>query len=204
VADVRAQHREVHSRPYDYANPGVRNEDWGRVMVVIDPFHNRLVFHQPVSPAESSADTGADPRPTEAAAPIELSYDLACPPEVAFDTFVALDRWWDPAYAPEGQVRAEISPGVGGAVVHHLADGTTYPWGEVLVWDRPTHYAQSFTLAQDPEYPSRLDVRFVPADGGCRMTFQHGGWTAGNVAGRARFTEWNLLLDRFVAVAEGG
>ena len=35
------------------------------------------------------------------------------------------------------------------------------------------------------------------------MRFSHGGWTAGNVAGRARFSEWPILLDRFVAYAEG-
>ena len=30
------------------------------------------------------------------------------------------------------------------------------------------------------------------------------GWTAaGNVAGRARFSEWPILLERFVALAEG-
>jgi hypothetical protein len=35
------------------------------------------------------------------------------------------------------------------------------------------------------------------------MRFSHGGWTAGNVAGRARFSEWTVILDRFVAMAEG-
>jgi catechol 2,3-dioxygenase-like lactoylglutathione lyase family enzyme len=203
VADVQALHREVHRRPYDYARPGVREEDWGRVMVVIDPFHNRLVFHQPVDAAGTGDGTEVDPRPTEAAAPIELTYDLSCSPDQAWDAFVSLERWWHPAYAPEGLVRPELEPHVGGAVVHHLADGTTYPWGEVLVWDRPAHYAQTFTLAQDPEHPSTLDVAFEPHLRGCRVHFAHGGWTAGNVAGRARFSEWSILLDRFAAVAEG-
>jgi len=197
VTDVSALHAELHTRPYDYANPGVRDEDWGRVMVVIDPFHNRIVFHEPVA----AAAEGVDPRPTEAAGPIELDYDLACTPEQAFDAFVRMDEWWDPAYAPEGLVRVELEPRVGGRVIHHLADGTAYVWGEVLVWDRPAHYAQAFTLAQDPDHPSRLDLWFEAHDGGCRVRFEHGGWTAGNVAGRARFTEWNLLLDRWAAVA---
>jgi hypothetical protein len=38
---------------------------------------------------------------------------------------------------------------------------------------------------------------------GTRVHFSHGGWTAGNVAGRARFSEWHILLDRFAALAEG-
>jgi hypothetical protein len=197
VADVAALHDELHSRPYDFAHPGISDEEWGRVMVVIDPFHNRLVFHQPVAPE-------VEPRPADAAGPIEHEYHLRCSPERAFDTFTLhIDDWWDPGYAPEGLERVEIGPGVGGSVVHHLSDGTTYPWGEVLVWDRPGHYAQSFTLAQDPEHPSRLDLWFELADDGCRLRFEHGGWTAGNVAGRGRFSEWTVLLDRFAAAAEG-
>jgi hypothetical protein len=35
------------------------------------------------------------------------------------------------------------------------------------------------------------------------MRFAHGGWTSANVAGRARFSEWDILLDRFAAIAEG-
>ena len=201
VTDITALHAELHARDYDYAHPGVRDEDWGRVMVVIDPFHNRLVFHQPLPEA---VRRGADPRPAEAAAPIEHRYDLACGPDRAFDTFTqGIGDWWDPAYAPEGLVRAEIEPHVGGAVVHHLADGTAYRWGEVLVWDRPGHYAQSFTLAQDTEHPSRLELWFEALGAGCTVRFVHGGWTAANLAGRARFTEWRVLLDRFAAAAEG-
>jgi catechol 2,3-dioxygenase-like lactoylglutathione lyase family enzyme len=199
VTDVAALHDELHSRPYDYAHPGVRDEEWGRVMVVIDPFHNRLVFHQPAGRVGEEVD----PRPAEAAGPIELAYDLACTRQHAFDTFVRIDDWWGPSYAPEGLVRVEIEPHVGGRVTHHLADGTAYVWGEVLVWDRPSHYAQAFTLAQDPEHPSRLDLWFEPRAGGCRARFAHGGWTAGNVAGRAKFNEWHVLLDRFAAAAEG-
>lgn len=197
IADVTALHAELHARPYDYAHPGVRDEDWGRVMVVIDPFHNRIVFHQPVAPT-------VDPRPSEAAGPIELEYSLACSPAHAFDTFTRnIDGWWDSHYAPEGLERVVVEPRVGGLVTHYLTDGTAYHWGEVLVWDEPLHYAQAFTLAQDPEHPSRLDVWFEPRDGGCRMRFAHGGWTPGNVAGRAKFNEWHILLDRFAAVAEG-
>jgi catechol 2,3-dioxygenase-like lactoylglutathione lyase family enzyme len=137
VSDARSLHAELHARPYDYARPGVEDEDWGRVMVVIDPFHNRIVFHEPVPAA-------VEPRPARAAGPIELTYELTCTPEHAFDAFTRIDEWWGPSYAPEGLVRVEIEPHAGGRVTHHLADGTPYVWGEVLVWDRPVHYAQSF------------------------------------------------------------
>ena len=196
VADLTALHAGLAGHDYAYARPGIRDEDWGRVMVVVDPFHNRIVFHQPVA-------TAVEPRPSEAAAPIELTYDLTCSPELAWDTFVRrIDEWWHPAYAPEGLVEVEIDPVVGGSARMRLADGTTYPWGTVTVADLPRHYAQTFTLAQDSEHPSTLDVRFERHGRGCRVEFAHGGWTAGNVAGRSRFTEWGILLDRFAALAE--
>jgi catechol 2,3-dioxygenase-like lactoylglutathione lyase family enzyme len=197
VTDVESLHKELHDRDYGYARPGISDEDWGRVLVVIDPFHNRLVFHQPV-PA------GVEPRPSEAAGPIELTYELACSPEVAFEAFtLRISDWWHAAYAPDGYRAAHIVREVGGPVSMELANLRTYPWGTVTVWDPPRHYAQTFTLAQDPEHPSTLDVTFARRGGGCTVHFAHGGWTAANVAGRARFSEWGLLLDRFAAVAEG-
>ncbi len=203
VPDIADLHAQLHGRDYDYARPGIRDEEWGRVMVVIDPFHNRIVFHQPVGDE-------VEPRPSEAAAPIELSYELDCTAADAFDAFTRrIDEWWHPAYAPAGLERVEIDGEVGGQVSMLLADGTTYPWGTVTVWEPPREYAQTFTLAQDPEHPSMLSVRIelTGANGrrhpGSRLHFAHGGWTAGNVAGRARFTEWSILLDRFAAVADG-
>lgn len=199
VSDIVALHRELRDKDYDYARPGIRTEDWGRVLTVVDPFHNRLVFHEPVS-------EGAEPRPTDAAGPIEHTYDVACSPQVAYDAFTRrIDDWWHPAYGPDGMTRVHVAAAVGGPAMMRLADGTAYQWGTVTAWDPPRHYAQSFTLAQDREHPSTLDVWFGERDGGagCTMRFVHGGWTAGNLAGRARFTEWRILLDRFAAVAEG-
>ena len=203
INDVEALHKELHDQDYDYARPGIRDEDWGRVLVVVDPFHNRLVFHQPVA-------DGVEPRATEAAGPIEHTYELDCTPEEAFDAFTRrIGEWWHPAYAPEGLERVEIDGEVGGRASMHLTDGTTYPWGTVTAWEPPRHYAQTFTLAQDQEHPSTLDVLIESTrapgrrHGGSRVHFAHGGWTAGNVAGRARFSEWGILLDRFAAVAEG-
>ncbi len=197
IADLAALHDQLHARDYAYARPGVRDEDWGRVMVVIDPFHNRIVFHQPVA-------DDVEPRPSEAAAPIELTYELDCAVDEAFDAFTGrIAEWWHPAYAPEGLEQVGTAGAVGGRAWMRLADGTTYPWGTVTVWEPPRRYAQTFTLAQDTAHPSTLDVRFTARRGGCTMRFAHGGWTAANVAGRARFTEWNILLDRFAAVADG-
>ena len=138
------------------------------MLVVVDPFHNRLVFHQPVA-------EGVEPRATEAAGPIEHTYELDCTVEEAFDAFTRrIGEWWHPAYAPEGLERIEIDGEVGGRASMHLADGTTYPWGTVTVWEPPRHYAQTFTLAQDQEHPSTLEVLIEPTEARGRGTADRG------------------------------
>ena len=79
VADVMRLHRELHERDYPYARPGVQTQPWGLEVAVIDPFANRLVFHQLT-----------DDEPTEgggtAAGPIEHEHLVACSPDARLRT----------------------------------------------------------------------------------------------------------------------
>jgi catechol 2,3-dioxygenase-like lactoylglutathione lyase family enzyme len=198
VADVMALHRELHERDYPYARPGIETEPWGLEVAVLDPFANRLVFHQPNAEDATTEGGGL------AAGPIEHEYVVACAPEHAFEAFTRdVGTWWPDGYSPPGKVDVLIEPAVGGACVMRIADGSAYRWGTVTAWEPGAHYGMDFTLAQDPDHPSRIDVRFSPDPGGTRLHFAHGGWTAGNVAGRSRFSEWPIILERFVAYAEG-
>ena len=36
----------------------------------------------------------------------------------------------------------------------------------------------------------------------CTLRFAHGGWTKANVAGREKFGDWPVMLDRLVALAD--
>ena len=40
-------HRELQSKNYKYMNPGIQEQEWGREVVVYDPFGNRLIFNEP-------------------------------------------------------------------------------------------------------------------------------------------------------------
>jgi uncharacterized glyoxalase superfamily protein PhnB len=192
------------AKEYAYASPGIEDRPWGRVVTVIDPFSNRIVFLESNRPAAATS-TAADPRPAEAAAPIVLHLWVACPPAQAFEVFTArFGEWWPrEAYSPGPLRGIRVEPWVGGEVTMLPEGADAYRLGEVLVWEPGRHFAQSFTLAQDPAYPSRLDVTFEPAKhvGGTRVRFAHGGWTPANVAGRSRFSEWDLLLGQYAALA---
>jgi uncharacterized glyoxalase superfamily protein PhnB len=201
VPDALDLELSLKAKEYAYANPGIEERPWGRVVTVIDPFSNRIVFLE--SPGDPPVD--AEPRPTEAAAPIVLHLWVAGTPQRAFEVFTErFGEWWPrDAYSPGPLRGIRVEPRVGGEVTMLLEAGDTYPLGEVLVWQPGRHYAQTFTLAQDPAYPSRLDVTFEEAKhvGGTRVRFAHGGWTPANVAGRARFSEWDLLLGQYAALA---
>ncbi len=44
--DVDALLAELKSRPSRHSHPAIEDEPWGRTMTLLDPFGNRLVFHQ--------------------------------------------------------------------------------------------------------------------------------------------------------------
>jgi len=97
VADALDLQLSLKAKEYAYANPGIEDRPWGRVVTVIDPFSNRIVFvEQHEQPPVPAADS--EPRPVEAAAPIVLDGDgltltaikLAQPSNLAGDNWI---RW---------------------------------------------------------------------------------------------------------------
>jgi hypothetical protein len=69
--------------------------------------------------------------------------------------------------------------------------------GTVTDWQPGRRYAQTFTLAQDPDHPSSLAVTFSPHDDGTLVRFEHGGWNATNADRRRHFNDWPIILARF-------
>ena len=57
VTDARALQQALRAKRYAYANPGLQELPWGRVVTVIDPFSNRLVFHEPNAASRSAGST---------------------------------------------------------------------------------------------------------------------------------------------------
>jgi hypothetical protein len=142
-----------------------------------------------------------------AAGPITHEYALRCSPEHAFATYAErIGEWWDPRYTANADTLQDVTiePRVGGRVYATHSDIGKDDWGEVTAWDPGRRLVHTSTLAQDAQHPSEIFVEFEPDGPGCAMRFAHGGWTEANVASRAKFTEWRVLLDRFAALAESG
>ncbi|MEQ7005439.1 glyoxalase superfamily protein [Actinopolymorpha sp. B17G11] len=193
--DVRALHDELQSKDYPL-NPAIESEERGLTLAVIDPFHNRLVFHQPVD-QPARVDT--------VAAPWRHRLRVSCSPPVAFEIFtLRMGEWWGPGYNahPEAYTGVRLEPRVGGAVVFTFDRYPDQSWGRVAAWDPPRVYAQDFWLAQDPDYPSRLTVTFTDDADGTVVDFEHGGWVPGNAAWRNKFAEWPIILRKYIRFAD--
>ena len=165
---------------------------------MLDPFANRIVFHQLVE--EVPTEGGGT-----AAGPIEHEYVVACSPEHAFAVYTGeIDTWSPDGYSPPGKEHVRSSPESGARARCCWPTGRRTP-GDV--WRVGAARATTRWTSPWPRTPT------TPAASTCGSTssgegshpnrFSHGGWHAGNVAGRARFSEWPIILDRFVAWAEG-
>lgn len=139
--------------------------------------------------------------------PIHYQYTLDCAPRIAFAVYTErISEWWDPRYTAnsESLKAVTIEPFVGGRIYATHEDIGEDEWGRIIVWETGQRLVHTFTLAQDEEHPSEVAVKFMPVEQSqglrCTMEFSHGGWTAANVAARARFGDWPIMLDTIAAL----
>jgi uncharacterized protein YndB with AHSA1/START domain len=132
---------------------------------------------------------------------------LRCTAERAFATYVKrIGEWWDPRYtsSPTTLLSVVIEPRVGGRVYAKHSDAGDHDWGSVTVWEPGRRLVYTFTLAQDPRYPSEVMVEFAGVGSRSSIRLAHGGWTSENSGARTKFSDWPGILDRFAALAEAG
>jgi uncharacterized protein YndB with AHSA1/START domain len=151
---------------------------------------------------------------------VRLELTVEAPIEKAYDVFTTgMDSWWPRDHHLGSGTLAEVvvEPRAGGRLYSRETDGTECPWGEVLVWDRPTHFAFSWGISlqwqyePDPAKTSRVDVTFTALDDGrTAVTLLHSGlvnhgdgWESmrdavGSPSG------WPFLYDTYVKAASAG
>lgn len=144
----------------------------------------------------------------DAIAPVRKSVRVRMTPARAFELFTReLARWWPLArYSCSGDANATVEfEGAGGRVIETARDGTRHVWGTLLEWNPPQSFAMTWHPTQPAEQATRVDVRFVPADGWTEIQFAHSGWEArGAQAFTARETYergWTSVLEQYVAYA---
>ena len=155
-----------------------------RSLTVYDPFGNRLVFLDGRVPSVRVPDE-LQPIVTEVQVPVD--------PSAAFAAFTELDWWRD--YGRDDAAPVVIRQG---EVIFENRDGDL-SIGTITAWQPEHRYAQTFTLAQDPDHPTTLDVAFRRTGRTTTVRLEHGGWNAANAVHRSRFTDWPRILGYYVS-----
>jgi Activator of Hsp90 ATPase homolog 1-like protein len=139
------------------------------------------------------------------APPITHEYQLRCAPGEAFRAYTErIGEWWDPRYTANADtlVGVTIEPRVGGRVYATHSDFGEIEWGEVTAWEPARRLVHSFHLAQDPAHPSEVSVEFTRSGDGCVVRFAHGGWNEANASERRKFSDWSVILERYVRLVD--
>jgi len=143
--------------------------------------------------------------------PIRLSFDVACPPEHAFDVWTGdIDRWWPADHTVTGAsdlvVVLEGRPG--GRIYERTATGIEHDWGEVTVWEPPRRLGYLWHLRRDRADATEVEIRFVGlGEDRTRVEIEHRGWEVLGAEGETWRDRnrggWATLLPAFVAAAGG-
>ena len=141
--------------------------------------------------------------------PISLAFELACPPEHAFDVWTGrISTWWplDHTASGEAGLSVVLEGRQGGRIYERTPRGDEHDWGEVTTWEPPARLGYLWHLRQDRANPTEVEIRFVPLPGSrTRVEIEHRGWERLGDAGVAMRDRnnggWASLLPHFVRAA---
>jgi uncharacterized protein YndB with AHSA1/START domain len=143
--------------------------------------------------------------------PIRITFDVAAPPEYAFEVWTArISQWWpaDHTVTVEADLTVVIEGRAGGRIFERTRDGVEYNWGEVTVWDPPRRLAYLWHLRSDRADATEVEIHFVDrGDATTRVEIEHRGWErlgAGGASWRDRnLGGWSTLLPHYEAAVAG-
>ena len=144
--------------------------------------------------------------------PLEVSFEVACPPAAAFAVWTTrASTWWPADHTVSGERGLEIvfEDRVGGRLYERTRAGVEHEWGRVTVWEPPTRLSYTWHLHFPPDEATDVDIRFLDAgDGRTRVEIGHDGWERLGAQAPARREGnrmgWAAVWPHFVeAVAKG-
>jgi uncharacterized protein YndB with AHSA1/START domain len=139
---------------------------------------------------------------------LRIDFDVACPPQHAFDVWTSrIDTWWPRDHTVGEAVSVQLVGGVGGRIYERDADGTEHDWGRVTAWDPPRSLAYTWRLGRTADEATDVEIRFVPCGPGVtRVEIEQSGWERfGDLAGPWRDRNrigWDSLLPHFQSAIE--
>ena len=142
------------------------------------------------------------------AAPLELTFTVACSPAHAFTTWAErTSSWWPRGHSvsQDPELTVTIEPRAGGRIFERTPQGEEHVWGQVLAWEPPHRLAYLWHLAQDRSDATEVEIGFAPDPVGTKVTIVHHGWERLGARGGALRDRnergWSGLLPHYVAAA---
>ena len=139
--------------------------------------------------------------------PLRLDYEVACPPDLAFDVWTRrFSTWWPKGHSVSGDIETEVilEPWAGGRIFERTPDGIEIEWGEITAWEPPSRLAYQWHIKRDRADATDVEVSFVGrGDGTTRLEIVHTGWDRLG-AGASEWRDanrggWGGLIPHFVA-----
>ena len=138
--------------------------------------------------------------------PIRLSFEVACPPDHAFQTWTAQTSiWWPSSHTVTAAHDLEVvfEPRVGGRIFERTPDGAEHDWGQIIAWEPPRLLAYLWHLRVDRADATEVQISFIEADNGnTRVEIEHRGWERLGSEGLARRdanqASWGELLPHYI------
>jgi hypothetical protein len=133
-----------------------------------------------MSPSKYVSGTATYVGPVE---PVYKSITVRANAARAFKVFTeGLDSWWPKTHhvGSSPMIKGVVEGHVGGRIYCVQEDGDDCQWGEVLVWNPPTHFAMawmvqpSWQIESDAAKCSEVHVAFTPnPDGSTLVELEH-------------------------------
>ena len=141
--------------------------------------------------------------------PLRLDFEVACPPEHAFEVWTArIATWWPADHTVSGDADLDVvlEPRVGGRIYERTRDGVEHEWGWVTEWEPPGRFVYQWHLRRDRDDATEVEIRFLPVDGSrTRVEIEHRDWERLGAEGRTwrdrNAGGWATLLPHYEAAA---
>ena len=139
--------------------------------------------------------------------PLRLDFEVACPPEHAFEVWTArIATWWPADHTVSGDADLDVvlEPRVGGRIYERTRDGVEHDWGWVTAWEPPGRLVYHWHLRRDRDDATEVEIRFLPVDGSrTRVEIEHRDWERLGSDGRTwrdrNAGGWATLLPHYEA-----
>jgi Activator of Hsp90 ATPase homolog 1-like protein len=142
--------------------------------------------------------------------PLQISFEVNCSVEHAFDTWTnRIETWWPKEHTVSGErdaaVILEARPG--GRLYERTALGTEHEWGEVTVWEPPRRFGYLWHIRRDRTDATDVEISFTGLDAvKTRVDILHTGWERLGADGQRwrdrNVSGWDGVIPDYVQEAQ--